>query len=271
MSQIPHNFFVARKLYRFGYQTISFFIVFEIYAEWWFVWNLFFHLTLIVCKGKGAHILGVDDMHTKRIFPLEKCCALWAACAAAVLAACSVPALQTIVQFQALKFANILVILLFLCLIWDPSSFPSWKAACVAAVLAACSIYALQTITVKSQVEACVNNQKNQVFGGAINWDMSLIMSCLYCCYSRCLLSSCFTNVFEFSFFLFCMFTFSLSISSITFEPVINVCPKGNWLFLHGLFLVLRFLKLGKFLTSNFKVFITLYCDCSVLLCRLIH
>ena len=195
-------------------------------------------------------------MHTKRIFPLEKCCALWAACAAAVLAACSVPALQTIVQFQALKFANILIILLFVCLIWDPSSFPSWKvlctlsclcfcycccllsswftnnhvisgffilqiflsfliclccafwAACVAAVLAACSIYALQTITKKSQVEACVNNQKNQVFGGAINWDMSLIMSCLYCCYSRCLLSSCFTNVFEFSFFLFCMFTF---------------------------------------------------------------
>ena len=144
-------------------------------------------------------------------------------------------------------------------------------AACVAAVLAACSIYALQTITKKFQVEACVNNQKNQVFGGAINWDMSLIMSCLYCCYFCCLLSSCFTNFFEFSFFLFCMFTFSLSISSITFEPVINVCPKGNWLFLHGLFLVLRFLKLGKFSTSNFKVFITLYCDCSVLLCRLIH
>ena len=138
MSQIPHNFFVAQKLYRFGYQTISFFIVFEIYAEWWFVWNLFFHLTLIVCKGKGAHILGVDDMHTKRIFPLEKCCALWAACAAAVLAACSVPALQTIVQFQALKFANILIILLFVCLIWDPSSFPSWKVLCTLSCLCFC-------------------------------------------------------------------------------------------------------------------------------------
>ena len=37
-------------------------------------------------------------------FNLEKYCALWAACTAALLAACWVPALLTIVQFQALNF-----------------------------------------------------------------------------------------------------------------------------------------------------------------------